>query len=125
MYPHEQHNRDEQDPLARHHGLDLWFYEKRGSRYYLRLTRLAVALILIPSVLTIVAIVAIFFYQVNRPMEEPNINISMQPGPAVSPQTLIKKPPPPPPLPPVRRSPNINASNQLVAPTPNRKVNER
>ena len=105
--------------------LELWFYEQQGSRYHLRLTRLAVALIFVPFVLSIIAIAAIFFYQNNTPLEEPNINISVSPRPDYSPQILIKPAPPASPPPRERSRTNINTNSQAITPTPVRNVNER
>lgn len=121
MYPREPRHHDDERPV-RHRGLDLWFYEQCGSRYYFRLTRLALVLIFSLVVLSIVAILTVFFYQSNTPTEEPDISIKPLPTPAYSPvKTLIK--PPPPQLPPVRINPNINASNPPAMPTPSRNIN--
>lgn len=124
MHTHEQHDHDYHDLPARHRALDLWFYEQRGSRYYLRLTRFAVALILVPVLLSMVAIVAFYFYKKSTPAKKPDININVSSAPASPPKTLIKMAPQPTP-PRVRNRQNVNANNPLIAPTPGRNANER
>ena len=125
MYPHEQNDHDDRDLPVRHRSLDLWFYQKRGSRYYLRLTGFAVALIFGLTLISIVSLLIFFFYQSNPPMEKINVNINTSPSTDVSPRTLIKPPRPAPSTPRVGSHLNLNASNQSVAPTPSRNNNER
>jgi hypothetical protein len=125
MYRDEQHVHDEHDPPVSHSRLDLWYYERRGSRYYLRFTGLAVALISVLVVVSISSILMLYFYQKNTPIEEPNINIGVQPRPAYSPQILIKPAPQLPPPPPVRSYANINGYIPLSTPTPSRNINGR
>src|SRR5947209_4405465 len=127
MYQHRQHNHDAHDLPARHRSLDLWFYEQRGSRYYLRLTRLGLAVIVVPTVLSLIALIVIFFfYRINAPIENPDININVQPTPSYSTNRSLIKPAPPPPSPPqVRSRPNVNANIPLVISTPGRNTNER
>lgn len=123
MYPYEPRNHDDELPVRRR-GLDLWFYEQHGARYYFRLTRLALVIIFSLVIFSIVAILTMFFYQSNTPIEEPHVNIKLPPAPAYSPnKTLIKPAPPLPPPPRVRGNPNINANNPLGTPTPSRNVN--
>ena len=115
MYPHEQHDHDDRDLPGRHRGLELWFYEKRGSRYYLRLTGFAVALIFGLTAISILALLAFFFYQSNRPMKEINLNINTSPSTDSSPRTLIKPPMPAPSTPRVRSHMNLNANDSGVS----------
>jgi hypothetical protein len=124
MNIHKQEDNDEYNLPVRRHSFELWFWEKRGSRYYLRLTGLGVALIFIPFLLCVVAIAAVFFHNINTPIEEPNINITVEPRPSYSPKTLINIPPSTTPS-PVRSRHSVNANNPLITPTPDRNVNER
>lgn len=93
--------------------LELFFYERRGDRYYLRLTGLAVGLIVGLTAVSIAAIIFIFLFRGSRGgVDNVNINVvapSPSPPPANTP--LIKMPPPPSP-------PKVYHPQPVVAPTP-------
>lgn len=125
MRLHKHYDRDAHDQPSRYRGLDLWFYEQRGSRYYLRLTRIGLAVMIVPTVLAVIAITALFFYRNSTPVEKPDININVQSTPDYVPnRTLLKRAPPPPPPPQVRSPPNVNTNSPLVITTPGNNTNE-
>lgn len=92
---------------------ELFFWERRGDRYHVRLTGLAVILI---AGLVAVSIVAILLFYLFRSsggtLDNVNVNVVTPPAssiPANSP--LIKQLPPPSP-------PKVNRPQQVVVPTP-------
>lgn len=104
---------------------DLWFYQRgRGDRYYLRLTGLGIALIIIPTLLSMALIIIFYLRQVNEPAPTPNIEIT--PRQASTPTgPLIQPAPPPRPLPRVRSGPNpINSNAAAATPTLRGNINE-
>ncbi len=102
---------------------DLWFYQRRGDRYFLRLTGLGLALIVIPTLLSIALIIIFYLRQVNEPTPTPNIEIT--PRQASTPTgPLIQPAPPPRPLPRVRSGANPVNSNAAATPTPRGNTNE-
>lgn len=80
---------------------DLFYYEKVGERFYLRLTPLATALILGLTLLSIAGMVFLFFYNSGRalPMTDVNVRGANPPAAAV-PQNTIIMPAKPTPRPP-------------------------
>lgn len=96
---------------------DLWFYERRGDRYFLRLTGLGLAVILIPTLLSIVLAVIFYLHSVNKPAPSPNIEINPRPwstpaGPLIQPAPPSRTPPK------IRSGPNPINSNAVATPTP-------
>jgi hypothetical protein len=128
MHPNE-HN----IPAHRRRRFELFFYERIGSRYYLRFTRLALILIVC---LTLIPIVLLFTYYLLRKRGGPkNVNVEIVvPTPAPhdynKPIIQLATPPPTPPrvntpfgaFAPPRQTPpapNDNAGGSLTpSPTP-------
>src|SRR5215216_3188315 len=74
---------------------ELFFCEQVGTRYYLRFTRLALALVVCLTVIPMLAIFALFVTQSHADLENVNINVSVpEQAPGNYPQQLIKPPPP-------------------------------
>jgi hypothetical protein len=87
---------------------DLFYYERVGERYYLRLTPLAAALVIGLTLLSIAGIVLFYFYNSGRARRPIDVNIRVADPPAVpATQSTIIVPAKPPPQPP-----------RVVAPTP-------
>lgn len=80
---------------------ELFFYEQIGTRYHLRFTRLALILIVCLTVISMLAIIALFVTQSRTDLENVNINVRVEPrapgnygGPIVMPPpTTIPTPP--------------------------------
>jgi hypothetical protein len=119
---------DEAGGGPRDHGgrLELFFYEQRGNRYYLRLTRLAVILIAGLTAVSIAAIVIIFLAGSSQNyLENVNINMAAPPGTPLSVnKPLIKQAPPPSPPKVIRPQPVV-IPTPSATPTPERNVNVR
>src|ERR1043165_1015315 len=127
---------DEQGAPAEHkssRNFDLVYFERVGERTTLRFTRLAVALILGLTLISVVAILAIFLIR-SRPDGLGNVNVNIA-APAVSPYStnkpIIRQPPPqssPPkivkqhaystPVPPCSPTPNQGNKEKLTARPP-------
>lgn len=119
----DRRNESEDGPRSEAGSYDLWFYQKRGDRYFLRLTGLGVALIVIPTLLSIALIIFFYVRQINEPA--PTANIEITPRPASTPMgPLIHLPPPPPPLPRVKSGANPVNSNAVATPTPRGNTNK-
>ena len=113
---------------------ELVFWEKVGTRYQLRFTRLALVLVVCLTVIPAAAIFAIFFTQSRVDFEDVNVNIRTPPSaPRNYGSPIIQTQPPPTlPTPRVSRSPrgvepprqppaapNVNANAPLTtSPTP-------
>lgn len=72
---------DEPAERSRHHGgrFELFFYEQIGTRYYLRVTRLALVLIVCLTVIPLLAISALFYTRRHVDLENVNVNITVPP----------------------------------------------
>lgn len=103
-----KHPEDHKDlSPAKNTAYDLCFYELRGSRYVFRLTRLGLALIIVPTLLSMVAIIVLYLFRDITSVENTNITITVpseSPTPMIRP--LIKPAPPPSPIPKIRPSSN-------------------
>ena len=66
-------------PSRRGGRFELFFYERVGTRYYLRFTRLALALVVCLTVVPAVAIFALFLTQSYTDLENANINARIAP----------------------------------------------
>src|SRR5215210_6667756 len=126
---------DFNDPArrSRHRGgrFELFFYERIGTRYYLRFTRLALLLVVCLTVIPMVAILALFFTESHADLENVNINIRAHPGAPGNDVRLIIQQPPPAPMPtlpkagrsqrggePTRQTPAAPGVNANAPPTP-------
>jgi hypothetical protein len=122
MYPNEQQNNDD-NRAPRGRNLDLWFYERRGTRYYLRITRLGLILFVLPIVLAIVALFLLLITNKKRQIQ-PDITIKA-PTPVGTPlQPVIKQVTPPPKPPNVGITPPRSVGNMSSTPTPHKNTNE-
>ncbi len=104
--------------------MDLFYYEQVGSRSYLRITRLGVALILIFTVLPFIAILSLFLWNQSTPM--PNVNLTIKSAPPVDPSmypTIHQQPTPL--APKALRQPKAAQPTPPTFPTPIRNSNER
>ena len=129
MRPSEQDTPEYHQP-RRGRRFELFFYEQVGTRYYLRFTRLALALVVCLTVIPAVAILALFLTQSHADLENVNINVRVAPRePGNYPQLI--QPPPPAALPtppkagrsprvgePARQTPAAPALNANARPTP-------
>lgn len=93
---------------------DLFYYEKVGERFYLRLTPLATALILGLTLLSIAGMAFLFFYNSGRARPMTDVNVRGANPPAATPQNTIIMPAKPTPRPP-----------RVVTPTPQVRRGER
>lgn len=89
---------DEQSAERRSNRFELFFYEKVGSRFYLRFTKLALLLIVCLTVVPIALIFTLFLWNQNKGFENININIrSPTPDSHVYPTIQpVPRPPAPP-----------------------------
>ncbi len=98
MSSFKHHNSTEGRSPDRGKRYALWYYQERGDgRTYFRIAPLGWALLLVPAVLAIVALVALFIHNANTPFPETDVTIKPLPTAAKQPtQSTIKQPPPPP-----------------------------
>lgn len=105
---------NEAGPTGRGGRLELFYYERRGDRYYLRLTPLAVILIAGLTVISIAAVLIIFLLGGSRSASE-NVNIDVS-TPSASPfsanKPIIKQATPPP------SPPKVNQPQSVIVPAP-------
>lgn len=126
---------DENNEPARsgqHHGrrFELFFLEQVGTRYHLRFTRLALALVVCLTVVSAVAILALFITQSHTDLENVNINVRVEPrAPGNYGGPIVMPPPTTLPTPakvsrsprggePARRTPAAPGSNADAPPSP-------
>jgi hypothetical protein len=102
----------------------LYYYEQIGSRFYLRITRLGLALILLFTIVPVIAILSLFLLNQATPM--PDVDVMIKPRPADNTSTYpaikqpsqaptpraVRQPPLKPPSPPVLSSPPANSNTQ-------------
>lgn len=124
MRSNEQNIPEDRQP---HRGgkFELVFWEKLGTRYHLRFTRLALVLVVCLTVIPALAILGIFLTQSHADLENVNINIRTAPrAPGNYPQ-LIKAPPPPamPTPPKAGRSPRGGEPAKRTSVTPDLNTN--
>lgn len=106
---------------ARRRRFELFFYERVGSRYYLRFTNLALALVVCLTVIPCAAILAIYYQQSRAVLDNVNINIR-GPGPPANYGTIIPRPTAMPP-PRVGRSPGGDDPTRQTPAAPGFNVN--
>jgi hypothetical protein len=132
MLPNESNRLSGRNP--RRSRYELFFWEKTGTRYSLRFTRLALLLVVCLTVIPAAAILAIFFTRSRVDFEDVNVNIRTPPSAPRNYGSPIIQSQPPPTLatPRVSRSPrgsdparqtpaapNLNANAPLTpSPTP-------
>ncbi len=111
MCPHKEHDPLERDPGSRVGKFQLIYFERVGSRSYLRFTSLALIMIVC---LTVVPTALLFaLYLSNRRDGQPNSNVQIIVPPASNNYNLpILQP-----LPPAATPPRIR-QRELVMPTP-------
>jgi hypothetical protein len=121
---------DEQGAPGEHksrRNFDLVYFERVGERTTLRFTRLAVALILGLTLISVVAILAIFLTR-SRPDGLGNVNVNIA-APAVSPYStnkpIIQRPPPQSSPPKVGKQPAYSTTLPPSSPTPNQDNKEK
>ena len=91
---------------------DLFYYERVGERFYLRLTPLAATLVLSLTLLSIAGIIFLFLYNSGRARPMTDVNIRVSEPPAVpAPQNPIIMPAKPAPRPPRAVTPTLRATN--------------
>jgi hypothetical protein len=115
---------------AKRRRFELFFWEKVGTRYHLRFTRLALALVVCLTVIPAAAIFAIFFTQSRVDFEDVNVNIRTPPSaprnygsPIIQTTTPVMPAAPkagrsPRPVEPIRQTPAAPGSNAAAPPTP-------
>jgi hypothetical protein len=83
-------------PHQRRLKLELFYFERVGSRSYLRFTRLGIILILLFTILPLIAILSLFL--INRSTSTPDVDVTIKPRQADNTSTYpaIKQPSPPP-----------------------------
>jgi hypothetical protein len=117
---------DESPPPVRNKTYALWFYQQQRDRRYFRLTTLGLALIAIPTILAILAIIILFLYNTSRPIPETDVTIKPPPAPTEPPTKSIIKPAAPPPTPPqIYNRPMVNSNGSTINRQPNRNSNGR
>ena len=101
---------------------DLFYYERVGERFYLRLTPLAAALVIGLTLLSIAGIAIFYFYNSGRMRRTPDVNIRVADPPAApATQNTIIVPAKPVPQPRVvTPTPQVmkDGRGQGVSPTP-------
>src|SRR5215210_1015666 len=123
MRPRDQRPSAEGDPGRTDGRFDLFYYQRVGERFYLRLTPLAAGLILGLTLLSVGGIILLFLYNSNNVGAADNVNIRITAPPsAATPLNSIilpAKPAPSPPriITPAPRSPAGNRRHR-VSPTP-------
>lgn len=124
MLSDEHIEREEITPHRRELNWELFYYEQVGSRSYLRITRLGLALILILTVIPVIALLSIFLLNQSTPM--PNVDVTIKPMPAAntSAYPTIHQPAPPP-TPKALRQSKAAQPAPPAFPTPIRNGNER
>lgn len=123
MRPDKQ-NLPERDDLRRR-GNALWYYEERGNgRTYFRLTLLAWAFFIIPTVLAVLGLTSLYFYNSLTPSPEPDVTIRPRDTSAdASSSNLLKRASSAPSPPRVGARTNINSGNSTASPQPVRNGN--
>lgn len=119
MSSFKQRNYGEGDQPRRGRGFDLWYYQERGDgRTYFRLAPLGLALLIVPLILSLVALTAFFVYRSRVPMKDPDITITPPPATAdTPPKNVIKPATPSVTPPPIYRPPNRNMNTPAASPT--------
>jgi hypothetical protein len=132
MSSFKDRNRDENSRPPQSSGSALWYYERHeDGRLYFRLTPLAWALFIIPTILAVVAIISLYVYHSMTPAPQTDVTIHPRDtsGDAPPTETLIKRAPPGPTPPRVRARTNINLNvnygNPAASPQPNGNSNDR
>ena len=109
---------------------DLFYYEKVGERFYLRLTPLAAALVIALTLLSIGGIAFFYFYNSGRARRTLDVDIRVADPPATpATQSTIIVPAKPPPQAPrvITPTPGVlkDRRGQVVSPTPHHNANSQ
>ena len=123
MYSNGQQNREDNGPPSGRRNLDLWFYERRGSRYYLRVTRLGLILFVLPIVLAIAAIFLLLLAKKGHQIQ-PDILIKAPTPIATPPPSVLKQATPLAMPPSVNITPPRRVSHVTPTPMPQKNTNE-
>jgi hypothetical protein len=124
MRPLEDQTLDESKPPTPHRRLELFYYERWGTRLYLRFTRLGVIIILLLTAVPLAAILLLFLS--NQPDEKINLNVTVPSPSPYSPEKPILQPPPPAPTLPRVDKQSTSTIPALPSPlTSNRNSNEQ
>lgn len=121
MRPRDQYG---EDGHGRSGGrFDLFYYERVGERFYLRLTPLAAGLVIGLTLLSMAAIAIFYFYNSGRTRRATDVNIRVAEPPATpATQHTIIVPAKPPPQPPRVVAPALKnmkgETGQGASPTP-------
>lgn len=123
MRPRDHRPYAEIGPCRNGGRFDLFYYEKVGERFYLRLTPLAAGLLLGLTLLSVAGILLLFLYNSNKSRSADNVNVQITTPPAApTPLNRIILPAKPAPSPPrvITPGPTSPAGNgrPRVSPTP-------
>ena len=126
MSSFKQRNYGEGDQPRRGRGFDLWYYQERGDgRTYFRLAPLGLALLVVPLILSLIALTVFFLYRSRVPRKDPDITITPPPATAGTPPKNVIKPVTPSVTPPPVYRP-LNMNTPAASPTaPARSVNDQ
>jgi hypothetical protein len=114
---------DDSPPLGR--GFELFYYERRGSRYYLRMTRVALLLVVGLTLISIAGLLILFFVQRSDGVTDVNVNISTPPSDVHYPPVTIQQPSLPPNPRRAIRQPKAAQPPSPTLPSPVRNGNEQ
>jgi hypothetical protein len=123
MPNHSQHSHEDDGRGRAAHRFDLFYYQRVGERFYLRLTPLAAGLILGLPLLSVAGLIFLFVYNFHNQVSADDVNIQIRTPPAASTplNTIIQPPKPAPPFPrvtpPAPPSP-VESKERRVSPTP-------
>jgi hypothetical protein len=104
--------------------LELFYFEQIGSRSYLRITMLGLALILLFTVLPVIVILSLFLFNRSTPLPDVDVTIKPMPTANTSIYPTIQQPTPPP-TPKSLRQPKAARPSPPVLSLPTRNSNER
>jgi hypothetical protein len=100
---------------------ELYYYERVGSRYYLRITSLALILMIVAM---LVGFTILILDARNHLTQKINTNITVPSATPYSPENIIiRQTPQPPPPPRVRKQSKAVLPSPLALPSPNRNIN--
>jgi hypothetical protein len=124
MDTHEDQSPNGSKSSNRRRHLEFFYFEKQGSRYVLRVTRLTVILIVGLTLFSVVGVLVFSLINIPRMANEPiNANISTSPTPL--PAIPIIKPPSPRPMPPIVITQPRYSTPTPSTPTPDSNLNEQ
>lgn len=118
MSSFKDQNRNQSSGPHQSRSYALWYYVRHeDGRLYFRLTPLAWVLFILPVVLAVIALAALYIYNTMTPGPKPKVTIQPRDTSADVPSgNLIKRAPPGPTPPQVRARTNINSGNTTASP---------